>query len=600
MRRFLQLYQRSLILKLIVFFIVSILVIFLFSDFVIDAIVQNTVLWYKIQIYRWIIIPFLLTLFLFKMLRKPFNNYRETQENYEAVYKNYRLIVDNLMDDYFFYRHEPEKPFVYLSSSVTNVLGYPKADFLINFKHIGAAAIFDGAFERHQFYISEKLTPPPLELQVKTSKNNICYLEIKEIAIFNNKGEISSIEGIAKNITKHKLTEIELNEREKKYQTIFESISDGFLVLKDDKFIDCNQRILEIYDCTLEELIMHTPFHYRFSPPTQPNGKSSRELAREKIQAALRGIPQQFEWIHLRNGKNPFPAEISLSKFTFENEDYVLAVVRDISTRKTIINTLKEKEESFKLLYDNIPLGVIHLNAELKPITLNPAAKIILNLAENSNNTQYFIEQLVTNFQGDKTVQQNVHLDLKLLPNHKIVSLSVYISYFKKDEDSIDYLVVFEDITEKKQLLNAYNKQESYFREILENSRQILYKLNVETGNYEYISYAIYHILGYTPDEFYQMTAEEIKSLLHPDDIQKANSIVAKMINNVNENENEFTIEYRFRHKNGTYKWLNDKYQIISSENGVYIVGNIMEMTELKEAEELIKKYRAQFGDNKF
>ncbi|NSW45114.1 MAG: PAS domain S-box protein [Bacteroidales bacterium] len=598
MRRFLQIYQRSLALKLIVFFFVSILVIFLFSDFVIDAIVQNTVLWYKIQIYRWIIIPFILTLFLFKMLRKPFKNYRITQESYESVYKNYRLIVDNLIDDYFFYRHEPGKPFVYLSSSVTNVLGYPKADFIINYKNIGAAAIYEGTFERHQFYLTEKLPSPKLELQVKTNKNNICYLEIKEIAIFNDKGEIAYIEGIAKNITKHKLIELELNEREKKYQTIFESISDGFLVLKDDKFIDCNKRILEIYECTLEELIMHTPFHYRFSPLTQPNGKSSRELAREKIQAALKGIPQQFEWIHLRNGKNPFPAEISLSKFTFENEDYVLAVVRDISTRKTIINTLKEKEESFKLLYDNIPLGIIHLNSELTPVTLNPAAKKILNVAEDSNNTQRFIELLATNFQGNNTIQHHVHIELSLLPYNKTLSLSVYISHFKKDENSIDYLIVFEDITEKKLLLSAYHKQESYFKEILENSRQILYKLNVETGNYEYISFALYHILGYTPDEFYRMSAEEIKSLLHPDDIQKANNIVAKMISNVNENENEFTVEYRFKHKNGTYKWLNDKYQIISSENGIYIVGNIMEITQLKEAEELIKKYRAQFGEN--
>jgi PAS domain S-box-containing protein len=69
------------------------------------------------------------------------------------------------------------------------------------------------------------------------------------------------------------------------------------------------------------------------------------------------------------------------------------------------------------------------------------------------------------------------------------------------------------------------------------------------------------------------------------------------MINNINYHDNEFAVEYRIRHKNGTYKWLNDKYQVISNENGIYIVGNIMEMTELKEAEELIKRFRAQNGE---
>jgi len=595
MRRFFQLYQRSLTLKLIVFFFVSVFVIFLFSDFILDTFVQNTVLWYKIQIYRWIIIPFLLTLLLFKMLRKPFKFFRQTAESYDSVNKNYRLVVDSLIDDYFFYRHEPQKPFVYISSSVTNVLGYPKADFLTKYKTIGAESLYENVFERHSFYFTEKLPPPPLEIVVRDQNHKDCYLEIKEIPIFNEKEEIVAIEGIAKNVTKYKLVEKELHEHEQKYQTIFESISDGILVLKDDKFIDCNQKILEIYDCSLEELIMHTFFHYRFSPPMQANGKSSRDLARNYIQEAQKGIPQHFEWIHLRNGKNPFPAEISLSKFKFENEEFVLAVVRDISARKTIINTLKEKEETFKILYDNIPLGVIHLNTEYKLLNLNPAAQNILSPEPNSVIAS-FIDFLTPFLSTIEFANQHQQLEYKHPISGTNISLSLYFTKFQK-EDVFEYIVVFEDISEKKQLLTAYNKQESYFKEILENSRQILYKLNIETGNYEYISNALYHVLGYTPEEFYRMTADEIKSLLHPDDIQKANNIVAKMINNINYHDNEFAVEYRIRHKNGTYKWLNDKYQVISNENGIYIVGNIMEMTELKEAEELIKRFRAQNGE---
>ncbi|MGQ9847012.1 MAG: PAS domain S-box protein [Bacteroidales bacterium] len=597
MRNFFKRYQRSLFLKLVVFFFVSSLVLFLFSDYVIDAVVHNTVLWYKIQVYRWIIIPFILTLFLFKMLHKPFKYFREALESYNSVSQNYRLVMDNLVDDYFFYRHEPEKPFVYLSSSVTNVLGYAKTDFLAKYKTIGAENLFKNVFDRHQFYLSEKLPPPPMELVIKDNKNNNCYLEIKEIPVLNDKYEIVAIEGIAKNITKYKLVEKELNEREKKYQTIFESISDGLLIMKDDKFIDCNQRILEIFDCTLEELIMHTPFHYRFSPPMQANGKSSRELAREYIQATLKGTPQHFEWIHLKNGKNPFVAEISLTKFNFENEDFVLAVVRDISMRKTIINRLKEKEETFKILFDNIPLGVIHLNSEFKLLNMNPSAHKILS-PDAQLVIEPFIDFLKPFISDIKLTNQHQELDFKNPISGKTISLSIYFTKFQK-EDVFESIVVFEDISEKKQLLTAFNKQESYFREILENSRQILYKLNVETKNYEYISNAIFHILGYTPDEFYKMTADEIKSLLHPDDILKADSIVAKMMSNINEKDSEFLIEYRIRHKNGTYKWLNDKYKIISNENGTYIVGNIIEITELKKAEELIMRFRALYGDER-
>ncbi len=595
MRRFFKIYQRSLLLKLIVFFLVAVFIILLFSDFVLDTFVQNTVLWYKIQVYRWLLIPLLLTLFLYKILRKPFKYLHKAVEDYENVNKNYRFVIDSLIDDYFFYRHEPNKPFKYLSSSVTNVLGYPKADFITIYKNIGALTLYQDVFERHKFYQTEKLPTPPFEITVKDIKGNPCYLEVKEIPIFDDNEEIIAVEGIAKNITKYKLVEIELNEREKKYQTIFESTSDGILVLKDDKFIDCNNRMLEIFDCTLEELIMHTPFHYRFSPPVQANGKSSRDYAKEKITAALKGIPQYFEWTHLRNGKNPFPAEISLTKFTFENEDFALAVVRDVSTRKIIINTLKEKEESFKILYENIPLGVLHLDSNFKPMNMNPAFQKILKINKNTN-LSFLINQLEQYLHQLSDESQQCQLEIIHPETKEKITLSIYCAKFQKD-DVFEYIILFEDISEKKQLITAYHKQESFFKEILENSRQILYKLNIETGNYEYISYAIFHVLGYTPEEFYQMSADDIKSLLHSEDTLKADSIVAKMLRNISDKENDFAVEYRFRNKNGKYKWLNDKYQIISNESGVYVVGNIMDMTPLKEAEELIKRFRSEFGD---
>ncbi len=591
MKKLIALYHQSLVLKLIVFLLSSLFIIFLFSDYVIDAFVQNTVLWYKIQLYRWIIIPILLTVVVFLILRRPFKQYKKSIEDYTYIQKNYRFVIDNLIDDYFFYRHEPGKPFVYISSSVTNVLGFTKTDFIINYQKYGAGELYDGIFEKHKSYIEHQIKPPVNEIVISDSKQRKCYLEIKEIPILNENQEIIAIEGTAKNITKYKTIETELNEKEKKYQTIFEAISDGMLVIKDNKFIDCNSRILEIFDCTAEEIIMHTPFHYRFSPSVQPNGIPSRELAMQKIALAYQGIPQHFEWVHLRNGKDPFPAEISLTKFTFDNEDYILAIVRDVSQKKNIIETLKIKEESYQLLYNNLPIGALQLNEDFKILSVNPVGKKILQIEQEHEATFFanLLKQLIEKSEEDRFYQ----VSELLLPNEMTILLSIHINKYLSDETNF-YIVLFEDITETQQLRQTCNQKENYFREILENSRQILYKLNVETGNYEYISSALYDILGYTPDEFYAMSADEIKSLLHPEDLQKADTIVAKLIHNLDSFENEFVVEYRIRHKNGEYKWLNDKYQFISDEHHTYIIGNIIDITQLKEAEERLRKYIMQ------
>lgn len=319
-----------------IFFLSSFVVLFLFSDFFLDFAIQNTVIWLMVQNYRWVFILVSLSVLLYFLLRVPYKKSFLTEETLAESRKNYRLVVDNLKDDYFFYRHEKDNPFKYLSSSITNVLGFSKTDFIDGFMKIGAAKLYENCFQRHKQLEYNDLKQPPFEVELKNNNGSICYLEIKEIPIKNESGELVAIEGIARNVTRYRKAEKELMDRENKYHTLFESANDGFFIMKEDKFIDCNNRITEIFNCKLEDIIMHTPYHYRFSPPTQPDGRSSREKAREKIVLALQGKPQFFEWVHLRNGADPFYTEINLNQFSFNNETYVLSVVRDISERKTV------------------------------------------------------------------------------------------------------------------------------------------------------------------------------------------------------------------------------------------------------------------------
>lgn len=167
MKKLIALYHQSLLLKLLVFLLSALFIIFLFSDFVLDKFIQNTVLWYKLQVYRWIIIPVLLTFMVFLILRRPFRLYKQSIQNYQSVQKNYRFVVDSLIDDYFFYRHELNKPFVYLSSSVTNVLGYTKVDFINNYVKYGAAELYHNVFERHISFVQQNIKPPRARNSIK-------------------------------------------------------------------------------------------------------------------------------------------------------------------------------------------------------------------------------------------------------------------------------------------------------------------------------------------------------------------------------------------------------------------------------------------------
>ncbi|HOP06625.1 MAG TPA: response regulator [candidate division Zixibacteria bacterium] len=133
-------------------------------------------------------------------------------------------------------------------------------------------------------------------------------------------------------LTERCQAEVALKESEKLYRTLFECANDAIFIMQADRFIDCNARTLIMFGCTPEQIIGQPP--YRFSPPTQPDGSDSREKAMGKINGALRGEYQFFEWRHCRYDNTPFEAEVSLTGLDAMGENYIIAIVRDITARK--------------------------------------------------------------------------------------------------------------------------------------------------------------------------------------------------------------------------------------------------------------------------
>ena len=89
-------------------------------------------------------------------------------------------------------------------------------------------------------------------------------------------------------------TEEKLLEGALRYRTLFEYANDSIFLIKDGIFIDCNSQTLRLFKCSREEIIGCNP--HEFSPAVQPDGRQSEEKSAERIEAALGGKPQFFEW----------------------------------------------------------------------------------------------------------------------------------------------------------------------------------------------------------------------------------------------------------------------------------------------------------------
>jgi PAS domain S-box-containing protein len=134
-------------------------------------------------------------------------------------------------------------------------------------------------------------------------------------------------------------------------------------------------------------------------------------------------------------------------------------------------------------------------------------------------------------------------------------------------------------------------ESQEQLKNILDNSKDFLYKLNLKTRTYEFVSPGVYDMLGYEKQQYIDGGIPFVLSITHPDDLQRMN----KEIKNYDElSSSDFLSETQFRlkTKSGEYKWVSNVRSLIHDEQGnaTAIVGAVRDISTQKEQERTIKE----------
>ncbi|MGC8764242.1 MAG: PAS domain S-box protein [Acidobacteriota bacterium] len=156
----------------------------------------------------------------------------------------------------------------------------------------------------------------------------------------------------AREITRERRSAAEAARAARRYEALLEEAGDAVFVLEGDRFVSANPAACRFFECSEGDLVGAHPFD--FSPPSQPDGRDSREKALEKIRAALEGKPQIFFWRHCTKGGRPLDAEVHLRRLEENGTVRLQAVVRDVGERARREELLEQSRGRLKSIFDRL------------------------------------------------------------------------------------------------------------------------------------------------------------------------------------------------------------------------------------------------------
>jgi PAS domain S-box-containing protein len=307
-----------------------------------------------------------------------------------------------------------------------------------------------------------------LETRMYKKNNELIDVDLSLSVFKNDAGEITGSIGVIKDLTERKQAEKKVKESEEKYEGLFESTTDGMLVLDArGEVLDVNNRALELFGLNEEDMIGDNFLSMVLLPPKSLSiiVNQFQELLAKKIAAS-----QETEIID-HEGK---VLDVELSSFFLvkkENEvDNFVLVIRDISDRKQAEIKLANEHKLLQTLMDSISDSIYFKDEENRFIMVNKA-----KAAHSNVKSEEMIGKTDFDFLPDEEARKAFEDDEEVLRTGKFIIDKIEkltgidgterwvsvtkIPRFDTEGNIVGTMGISRDITKWKKLEEGYKKE---------------------------------------------------------------------------------------------------------------------------------------------
>ncbi|MBN8658034.1 MAG: PAS domain S-box protein, partial [Anaerolineae bacterium] len=286
---------------------------------------------------------------------------------------------------------------------------------------------------------------------------------------------------------------------------------------------------------------------------------------------------------------------ISDRSFPIYGEDGTLirttGIATDITERKRAEDDMRESERKYRDLINGMNDAVWVIDMDMRFLDVNDAAVRTLGYSRgellsmevsdiDSAIRMEQIRQLIDKLSVEKLQVFETRHKAKDGREIPVEVSSSLVSYMGRTV----IMSIARDITDRKQAGEEVRLAQQRYQALIENAPDGIVLMDVD-GRFKYASPSIKRIFGYEQDE---AMASDPNSLTHPDDRQK---VVNELMALIEDPSRVPTLQYRFKHKNGDWRWIESTFSNLLMQPSVgAIIINFRDIHERKLAEEALNK----------
>lgn len=391
-------------------------------------------------------------------------------------------------------------------------------------------------------------------------------------------------------VSQQQLAEEALRRSEQRYRDVVDNVSEGIMVVQDERFVFANATVTQLTGYDLAEIAGRQ--FLQFVVPEH------REIVLDRFQRRLRGEPLEarLEFKVLRRDGEPMWARLSGVQIAWDERPAVLYFFSDVDAQHRAEEALRQSEQRYRQVVDNVTEGILVVQ-DGRFVFVNEAMQRI---------TGYAIEQILGRSNLDfvvpeqrEMVRDRYERRLKgeaLSPrfDFQIVLADGGRMWARLSGVMIEWggqpamLYFFSDIDAQHRAEEALQKSEERYRQVIDNVSEGI--TVVQNERFVFCNPSMAGLSGYTLEEIYAMD-----SIFDLADESAWPKLKERAERRVRGEPVEMRYEFLLRRKDGSKKWVELSVVTIDWQGAPATLSFVIDTTHRHEMEQALRQSQERY-----